>query len=273
MMEANQVVHAAHEFGPHDHRLGRDPSLSLPFFPPTPSHPTSALPGEMQALTAAARLLHSIAQRSSRAGVAITARLVDRCVELAAASTPQPRSSDTATAGAAMAGQRLDACLHFAALLAAPPGSASGAVTPALAGLLLLCLPRLLPLARLPRASTRRLCLDLFSLLLSAAAQLPAAQLAQAGTQAGSPKAAVVAPPACGSAGAACQSALLAALCAGLADRDANLRAKALVCLERHARLVAVTLSRTDEATAGSSIVQEAGAVVSGALLQALRGR
>ncbi|KAL4443283.1 hypothetical protein ABPG75_011020 [Micractinium tetrahymenae] len=223
------------------------------------------------ALAAAARLMSSIAQHSSRAGMVVAARLADRCAELAAAGTTGARASDAAVAAAALAGQRLDACLHFAALLTAASGAAGGAGPSALAAGLLLCLPRLLPLARMGRASTRRLCLDLFSALLTAATQLPAVQPTQAGPQTDS-MAAAGALPAAGSAATACQSALLAAICAGLSDKDATLRAKALACLEKHAGLVALLLSSPPSATPtdGSS---RGSADVGSELLQALCGR
>ncbi len=226
-----------------------------------------------QALAAAARLLGSVAQQSSRAGVAIASRLTDRCAELAAASASGPRASDAAVAAASLAGQRLDACLHFVAALAAPHGPAGRAEPPALAAGLLLCLPRLLPLARISRSSTRRLCLDLFSQLLQAAAQLPAPQRPAEGPQADGTQGTAAGSSSAYSS-ATCQSALLAALCAGLADRDATLRAKALACLERHASLVAEVLSESaGAAAAGGNSREGGGAGVGNALLQGLRGR
>ena len=145
---------------------------------------------------------------------------------------------------------------------------------PALAAGLLLCLPRLLPLARHGRASTRRLCLDLFSSLLQAATHLPAAPPPVGSPQAGGAEGTGVSllrPEG----RVQCQCALLAAMCASLSDRDATLRAKALACLERHAGLVAAALSTSPAAAAGSSGSDRggAGASLGAALLQAVRGR
>jgi hypothetical protein len=172
-------------------------------------------------------------QQSSRAGVAIVSRLAGRIQLLAAscssngagagAGTAAAAAAAATAAAAALAGQQLDACLHFASLLAAP-GSTH------LQAALLLCLPQLLPLARIARSSTRRLLLDLCSSLLpSAAAQQLAPAAAGAAAATGSP--------------ATYQSALLATVISRLGDKGATLRAKALGCLEKHAQLLAVHLS------------------------------
>lgn len=224
-------------------------------------------------------MLAGLAQQCSHAGLAVVGRLVSRCEELAADSSAG--SGGAAGAAAGLAGLRLDACLSFAAaMLAAPGGGATAAP-------LLLCLPRLLPLARSPRGTTRRLVLDVCSGLLPAAAQRPVAAPRQPAAEHEQPAAEHPGEGASGEAGGgepaadckmgecrapeALQTALLAALAADLSDKDATLRAKALACLERHSALLAAHLSACTAAGGGSS--SSAGAAVCNAWLAALCGR
>lgn len=255
-----------------------------------------------QVLTAVVRLLGSLMQQSNRCAAAVASRLMDRCLQLAvecgsgsgngAAGGSYGAAASAATA--ALAGQRLDACLHFATQLVSlgAGGGAAPAAAPPLPtdAALLLCMPRLLPLARLGRSSTRRQMLELCSALLPAARLLQ--QAAEARAAAGGE--AAVQPTAAGG-GQACpgpapayQAALLAALCSGTSDRDATLRAKALGCLERHAQLLADKLGSSGaaaaDAAATGAVAGAAGSLhgsssssgerdVSGPLLQALCGR
>lgn len=211
--------------------------------------------------------------QSRRAGAAIVARLTDRIQQAAAAAS---RAGGNAGA-TALAAQEADACLHFAVLLA---GTGSGG---ALQAALLLRLPQLLPLARSPGSSTRRLMLDLCSALLPSVAQLPfdpaAATPHRAAVQAVEADAADPAVAAGAAAVAqttllphpslAYRSALLAAVISRLEDKDATLRAKALSCQEKHASLAAAHLSAAAAAAVSGSGIGGS----CDALLQALCGR
>ncbi|PRW50755.1 NRT1 PTR FAMILY -like [Chlorella sorokiniana] len=219
---------------------------------------------QAQVLAGAARLVASVMHQSRRAGVSIVARLADRIQQAAAAAS---RASKDAGA-AALAAQECDACLHFAVLLAGSSGGGGG--SGALQAALLLRLPQLLPLARSPSSSTRRLMLDLCSALLPSAAQLPFSPAAAAAAAVPSPAAEAAAaapaeepptPPA--NPRQAYRAALLAAVVGRLEDKDATLRAKALSCLEKHASLVAAHMNAAgSQCSSGGS-----------ALLRALCGR
>ena len=209
--------------------------------------------------------------QSRRAGAAIVAGLVGRIQQAAAAASKSGRDAS----GAALASQQMDACLHFAVLLAGTGGSSGGALSAAL----LLRLLQLLPLARSPSSSTRRLMLDLCTALLPTVAQLPfnpaaaaaqrtaaQAEPAAAGTEAVAANAAPLTPAAHPS--QAYRAALLAAVVSRLDDKDATLRAKALSCLEKHAGVVAAHMSAPATASGAA-----AGGSDSSALLKSLRGR
>lgn len=223
----------------------------------------------------AARLVGSVMHQSRRAGAALVAGLVGRIQQASAVASKSGKQASST----ALAAQQLDAGLHLVVQLAGTGGSGSSALPVAL----LLRLPQLLPLARSPGSSTRRLMLDLCTELLPTVQQLPCnpvaavaqrtASQAQAGAEPAVPgaeaaaaDAAALTPPAHPS--QAYRAALLAAVMGRLEDKDATLRAKALSCLEKHSGLVALHMS---DATA--AFCAEAGGCGSSTLLKSLCGR
>lgn len=229
----------------------------------------------LQVLAGAARLVGSVMLQSRRAGSAIVGRLTDRIQQAAAVASRAGKDAGAA----ALAAQEQDACLHFAVLLAGTSGGGT------LQAALLLRLPQLLPLARSPGSSTRRIMLDLSSALLPSVAQLPfnpapaaprpaAVPVAEGAEPAADATAAAVAPAAPpADPKQACRTALLAAVISRLEDKDATLRAKALGCLEKHASMVAMHLSAAAAQASSGSSGSGSGDGTSSTLLQALRGR
>eukprot|EP00887_Chlorella_sp_A99_P001044 scaffold14.g1044.t1 len=183
-----------------------------------------------QVLAACAELLEHTMVQSSAAGASAVAWVVDHAVCLA---TPARGAVDASRQ------QQLESWLGFAGALASGGGAATR-------GALLLSLGQLIPLGCQGRAGVRRALLDLLSRL--AAAPHPASGAAGGGGGGGGGSASA------GSAVQACQAACLDAMIHLLRDKDANLRAKALGCLDSHAALLAGLLAPAAPPGAGPAV-------------------